>query len=245
MQDPGRDDGKAFSGRGPFRVRRRYVRRRDDGTLGSAVISWPAAAPGPLGAVVVIPGYTGHRLTVGWYGPRLASFGFAVMTINSLGRHDDPEARSVQLLAALDVLCERSPISERIDPARRAVIGHSMGGTGALIAASRDSRVRAAVLLAPWSRSHGWSQVRTPTLIIAAGADRVAPPAAHARSILAGLPAATPQRYVELPGASHYAPLFRPKRAIQTPVVEWLTRYVGSGTATGDPPGDDRSGPAD
>lgn len=150
------------------------------------------------------------------------------MTINAVHRRDQAEARGQQLLAALEFMCHHSVVAHRIDPARRAVIGHSMGGAGALLAAAQDPSIRAVVVLAPWVGGRRWPQVRTPTLIIAAGRDRVAPPDVHARALERSLPSSTPRKFVELPGASHYAPLFRPTRAIEKPLVDWLETYVGA-----------------
>ncbi len=48
---------------------------------------------------------------------------------------------SEDVVAALDYLCTR----EDIDPGRIGVLGHSMGGSASILAASRDERIRAVV----------------------------------------------------------------------------------------------------
>lgn len=210
---------------GPYRVRRRRIGAQD--AYGSSVVSYPVAPEGMrFGAVAVVPGYTGHRLTVAWYGARLASFGFVVTTINTLGRRDTPPARATQLLAALAHLRDHPATAQRVDPARSAVIGHSMGGSGALLAASQEASLRAVVALMPWSQVTRWPRVTTPSLIIAGGRDRVAPPDAHAHVAFDGLPPTTPSLGVELPAASHYTPLLRPRRVIQLATVGWLRAHL-------------------
>ncbi len=85
-----------------------------------------------------------------------------------------------------------------------------MGGSGALLAATERPELRAAIALTPWANAPLRRPLGAPALIVAAGHDRTAPPDRHARPIFDALPATLPRMYVELAGASHYAPLVRP-----------------------------------
>ncbi|GAA1351168.1 dienelactone hydrolase family protein [Saccharothrix algeriensis] len=74
-----------------------------------------------------------------------------------------------------------------VDPERLAVAGHSMGGGSAVLAAADDERVRAVVTLAASetrpSALDAARRVGVPGLHLAAGRDRIAPPAGHAEAI--------------------------------------------------------------
>lgn len=88
---------------------------------------------GTWGAVAAVPGYTARWSAEGaWMGPWLASFGFVVIGIDTNSPNDYDTARGTQLLAALDYLTQKSPVRDRVDPGRLGVIGHSMGGGGAI-----------------------------------------------------------------------------------------------------------------
>lgn len=107
---------------------------------------------GTWGAVAAVPGYTARWSAEGaWMGPWIASFGFVVIGIDTNSPNDFDTARGTQLLAALDYLTQRSPVRDRVDPNRLGVLGHSMGGGGAISAAERRPSLKAAVPLAPFS----------------------------------------------------------------------------------------------
>jgi predicted dienelactone hydrolase len=67
---------------------------------------------------------------VAWLGSRLASHGFVVVTMKTNSSLDFPASRVTQLMAALNHVINNSnaTVKSRIDPNRRAVGGHSMGG---------------------------------------------------------------------------------------------------------------------
>jgi dienelactone hydrolase len=87
-----------------------------------------------------------------WLGPRLASQGFVVFTIDTLTRYDQPSSRGDQLLAALDYLTQRSSVRTRIDASRLGVMGHSMGGGGSLEASKDRPALQAAIPLTRGTR---------------------------------------------------------------------------------------------
>ncbi|GAA3453437.1 hypothetical protein GCM10018962_52700 [Dactylosporangium matsuzakiense] len=73
---------------------------------------------GTWGAVAIVPGYSAlFANEEAWMGPRLASFGFVVIGIETTTRTDGADARATELLAALDYLTQRSPSATGSTPA--------------------------------------------------------------------------------------------------------------------------------
>src|SRR4029077_2357539 len=97
----------------------------------------------------IVPGYTALQSTISWYGPLLASNGFIVLTIDTNTILDLPPQRAQQQVTAMNYLRDSSAVRSKVDPARMAVAGHSMGGGGSLRAAS-DHSVKAVITLAGW-----------------------------------------------------------------------------------------------
>ncbi|CCH19814.1 Extracellular endo-1,4-beta-xylanase A [Micromonospora lupini str. Lupac 08] len=158
---------------------------------------------GTFGAIAISPGYTAlFSAELAWMGPWLASHGFVVIGIETNSRNDFDTARGTQLLAALDYLTQQSPVRDRVDPTRLAVAGHSMGGGGALSAATRRSSLKAAVGIAPYSPSSNLANDRVPTMVFAGQADTVVTPS-YATGLYNSLPATTESAYLEVAGADH------------------------------------------
>ncbi|MET8087255.1 ricin-type beta-trefoil lectin domain protein [Micromonospora sp. NPDC005237] len=158
---------------------------------------------GTFGAIAISPGYTAlFSAELAWMGPWLASHGFVVIGIETNSRNDFDTARGTQLLAALDYLTQQSPVRDRVDPNRLAVAGHSMGGGGALSAASRRPSLKAVVGIAPYSPSSNLANDRVPTMIFAGQADTVVTPS-YATGLYNSRPTTTESVYVEVAGADH------------------------------------------
>ncbi|MEU4449288.1 ricin-type beta-trefoil lectin domain protein [Actinosynnema sp. NPDC050801] len=172
-----------------------------------AKIYYPTdTSQGRFGAIAVVPGYTATWAAEGaWMGHWLASFGFVVIGIDTLSRNDFDVARGTQLLAALDYLTQRSSVRDRVDPNRLAVMGHSMGGGGAISAALRRPTLKAAIGNAPYSPSQNLNNMRVPTVLLAGQRDGTVTP-----SLVSGyynqIPATTEKMYLELTGAGHAFP---------------------------------------
>lgn len=214
---------------GPFATTSLTVSDAATPGFGAATVHYPTdTSRGSFGGVAVVPG-AGGRSTVAWLGQRLASEGFVVIVLDTTSRTDRPAARGAQLLAALDYVTTASLVSRRVDPRRLAVVGHSTGGRGALEAATSRPSLRAAVALTPHSLDRTWPEVRTPTLVVGAAADRVAPVSLHAAAVHDGLTGARERAYLELGGAGHLAPT-RPDAAIGAAAVAWLKRFVDTDT---------------
>jgi dienelactone hydrolase len=199
--------------------------------FGGGTIYYPSAT-GRYGAIAISPGFTATQSSVAWLGRRLASHGFVVITMNTNSTFDQPASRATQLIAALQHVVNRSgtTVQSRVDSARLAVAGHSMGGGGALIAAQNNPTLKAAYPLTPWnSRTTNFSTVRVPTMIIGSDGDNVASVTRHARPFYASLPAATFKAYGELNRASHSTPN-SPNTPIGRYIVTWMKRFVDADT---------------
>ena len=218
--------------RGPFAVTSTSVSDLSTPGFGSATVTYPTStSEGTYGAVAISPGYTASESTIAWLGPRLASQGFVVITFNTQSRFDQPGSRGDQLLAALDYLTQRSStaIRSRIDPSRLAVIGHSMGGGGTLEAAKDRPSLQATVGLTPWNLDKSWPEVRTPSLVIGAENDSVAPVGSHSIPFYQSIPATTSKAYLELNNASHFAPNSE-NTTIAWSTISWLKLHVDDDT---------------
>ena len=91
---------------GPFSVSTKHVARQSAKGFGGGTIHYPtdAIGCGLLGAIAVVPGYVSYEAAIKWWGPRLASWGFVVITIDTNSIYDDPDSRAIQLNAALESL---------------------------------------------------------------------------------------------------------------------------------------------
>jgi predicted dienelactone hydrolase len=216
--------------RGPYAVSETTVSSLVVTGFGGGTIYYPTStADGTFGAVAVSPGYTGTQSSIAWLGPRLASQGFVVFTIDTNTTLDQPDSRGRQLLAALDYLTQRSSVRSRVDATRLGVMGHSMGGGGSLEAAKTRPSLQAAIPLTPWNLDKTWPEITTPTLIVGADGDSVAPVASHSEPFYTSLPSGTDRAYLELNNATHFAPNTS-NTTIAKYSVSWLKRFIDNDT---------------
>ncbi|MGM1063017.1 poly(ethylene terephthalate) hydrolase family protein [Saccharothrix sp. Mg75] len=216
--------------RGPFATATTTVARSSATGFGGGTIYYPTStAEGTFGAVAISPGFTASQSSVSWLGPRLASQGFVVITIDTLSTLDQPDSRGTQLLAALDYLTRTSSVRTRVDATRLSVMGHSMGGGGSLAASRTRPTLQAAIPLAPWHGTKSWSAVRVPTMVIGAESDTVAPVSSHSEPFYTSLTSAPDKAYLELNGASHSAPTSS-NTTVAKYSVSWLKRFVDDDT---------------
>nr|WP_245623253.1 dienelactone hydrolase family protein [Spirillospora albida] len=216
--------------RGPFATSETSVSGLSVTGFGGGTIYYPTStAQGTFGAVAIAPGFTAGQSSMAWLGPRLASQGFVVFTIDTLTRLDQPSSRARQLEAALDYLTQRSSVRSRIDASRLGLMGHSMGGGGTLEAAANRPQLQAAIPLTPWHTDKTFNDVRVPTMIIGAQADTVAPVSSHSEPFYSTIPAASEKAYLELAGASHFAPNSN-NTTIAKYSISWLKRFIDNDT---------------
>ncbi|MEY4563483.1 MAG: hypothetical protein RLZZ618_2760, partial [Pseudomonadota bacterium] len=107
---------------------------------GGGTVYYPTNAPAKVGVISIVPGYVSYQSSIKWWGPRLASHGFVVVTIDTNSIYDQPDSRSTQQLKALDQVValgakSSSPLYNKIDGTRTGVMGWSMGGGGSLASA--------------------------------------------------------------------------------------------------------------
>ncbi|MEU4768720.1 alpha/beta hydrolase [Actinosynnema sp. NPDC023794] len=216
--------------RGPFATSQTAVSSASVRGFGGGTIYYPTStAEGTFGAIAVSPGYTAGQSSLSWLGPRLASQGFVIFIIDTNSRYDQPASRGDQLLAALDYLTTSSSVRGRIDASRLGVMGHSMGGGGALEATKDRPGLQASIPLTAWNTTKTWSTVQTPTLIVGAENDSVASVSSHSEPFYTSLPSTLDKAYLELEGASHYAPNSS-NTTIAKYSIAWLKRFVDNDT---------------
>lgn len=215
---------------GPFSVRTKRVSRQSAKGFGGGTIHYPtnASGCGLLGAIAVVPGYVSYEAAIKWWGPRLASWGFVVITINTHSIYDDPNSRAAQLNAALDHMIADDTVGSMIDPTRLGAIGWSMGGGGALRLATERSTVRAIMPLAPYhNKSYG--AVKTPTLVITCEHDRIAPNNKYSNAFYKN--ATGPKMIVEVNNGSHFCPSYRFNEILLSkPGIAWMQRHINNDT---------------
>ncbi|CAL9342221.1 Poly(ethylene terephthalate) hydrolase [Streptomyces sp. enrichment culture] len=216
--------------RGPYAVSQTSVSSLSVTGFGGGTIYYPTStADGTFGAVAISPGFTAYESSIAWLGPRLASQGFVVFTIDTNTTVDQPDSRGDQLLAALDYLTQRSSVRSRVDATRLGVMGHSMGGGGSLEAAKTRPSLQAAIPLTPWNLDKTWPEIKTPTLIFGADGDTIAPVASHAEPFYTNLPSSLDKAYLELNGATHFTPNTS-DTTIAKYSISWLKRFIDNDT---------------
>ncbi|MER5677689.1 dienelactone hydrolase family protein [Streptomyces sp. NPDC002238] len=216
--------------RGPYATSQTSVSSLSVRGFGGGTIYYPTStSDGTFGAVAISPGFTAYQSSIAWLGPRLASQGFVVFTIDTNTTADQPASRGDQLLAALDYLTGSSSVRSRIDSSRLGVMGHSMGGGGTLEAAKDRPSLQAAIPLTGWNTDKTWHEVKTPTLVIGADGDTVAPVATHSEPFYTSLPSSLDKAYLELRGATHFTPNSS-NTTIAKYSISWLKRFIDNDT---------------
>ncbi|WP_201583485.1 dienelactone hydrolase family protein [Psychrobacter jeotgali] len=215
---------------GPFSVTAKPVPRQAASGFGGGTIFYPnhTEGCGLLGGIAVIPGYVSYENSIKWWGPRLASWGFVVITINTNSIYDNPDSRATQLSAALDHIFTDSTVGNMVDRNRLGVIGWSMGGGGALRLATDRRDIRAIMPLAPY-HDKGYEEVKTPTLVIACEHDRIASNKKYTNIFYDKLTG--PKMKVEVNNASHFCPSYRfNEKLLSKPGIAWMQRYINDDT---------------
>lgn len=198
--------------------------------FGGGTIHYPTdTGQGTFGAIAIAPGFLESEAAIAWYGPRLASQGFVVITFSTKSTWDTPDNRSEQLLAALRYVTDTSQAKNRVDPNRLAVMGHSMGGGGSLIASQKAPTLKAAIPLTGWNPNTTFSDLKVPTFVVSAQNDFIAPDGTHSRPFYQSLPASLNKAYMLLAGAGHMAPT-KPDVTIAKYSISWMKRFVDNDT---------------
>ncbi|QPP07374.1 alpha/beta hydrolase [Streptomyces bathyalis] len=219
--------------KGPYKVRTQTVSPDDvGGDFGSGTVHYPDDDSRDHGVIAASPGLGADESMVTPFGQLLASHGFVVITFNTKTTEDSPSQRGRQLLDALDYAAGRSDAADRADPKRLGVLGHSMGGGGALFAAARNPAIKAAVPLTPYATRGEWRGVKAPTLVVGGSTDEIAPTSEHAEVFYEDLGGAKEKAYLELKG-DHFVAT-PPDALVARQVVAWFKRFVDGDTGSAD-----------
>lgn len=219
---------------GPFSISSKVISRSSVKGFGGGTIYYPTYHPtyhpinasncGLLAAIAVVPGFVSYESSIKWLGPRLASWGFVVITINTNSIYDNPDSRAQQLSAALDTIIADKTVGAVVDASRLGAIGWSMGGGGALKLAAQREEVRAIVPLAPY-HDKDYGAVSTPTLVIACEYDGIASNKKYSSVFYEK--AIGPKMRIEVNNASHFCPSYRfNERLLSKPIIAWMQRYI-------------------
>jgi dienelactone hydrolase len=217
--------------RGPFTVSSFRVSNPNGYAAGT--VYYPTNAGARVGVISIVPGFVSYQDSVAWWGPRLASHGFVVVTIDTLTTLDQPDSRSGQQLRALDQVVAMgnnpsSPLYNKIDSSRTGVMGWSMGGGGSLISAKNRPSIKAAAPQAPWNSYTNFSSVTVPTLIFACQADAIAPIAQHSIPFYNSM-SRNPKQYLEKAGGDHFC-INTANATVGLKGVSWMKRYMDGDT---------------
>ena len=193
---------------------------RSNGTTFTATVHYPAvavqagspvdAANGPYPIIAFGHGFVSPVTLYASTGAHLASWGFIVLLPQTQGSLFPSHAQfAADLRSSLDWMAGQgsaagSPWAGAADGARRGVMGHSMGGGCALLAADADPAIRCAVPLAAAetnpSSTAACSGTRCATRIIVGSQDTIVAPTTNA-PMFANL--AGPAQLVTITGGSH------------------------------------------
>jgi len=173
---------------GPYAVATLAVTQTNGAT---ATVYFPTGSSESFGAVVTMPGWDGDQSNLQWLGPRLASNGFVVINVDTPARRGDfPDARArfgVQALNQVVTLSATagSALFGKVDATRLGMIGHSMGGGAALVAARDNPGLfKAIVPLSPWyDQATRDFPSATPTLVFVCTGDMTATVSGYALPI--------------------------------------------------------------
>ncbi|WP_020666066.1 alpha/beta hydrolase family protein [Amycolatopsis nigrescens] len=198
--------------------------------FGGGTIYYPTdTSQGTFAGIAISPGFFGPQFSIDWYGPRLASQGFVVIAITTNALWDFPSQRADQLLAALKYLKQDSPAKDRLDGGRLGVMGHSMGGGGTMEAVLKDHSLKAAIPLTGWGITADYSGVQTPTMIIGAQFDVVAPDESYSIPFYKSLRPDLDKQFLQLAGGTHFSPNL-PNTTIAKYSISWLKRFLDDDT---------------
>jgi len=191
---------------GPFTVSTLAV--PSSAGFGGGTIYYPGNVAGPFAVISVSPGFFSTQSAIAAWGPRLASHGFVVITINTTSLIADPTQRSTEQRQALAYVVNQgntasSPIFGLVDGNRTGVAGHSMGGGASLISAQADPTIDAVMPLAPWNLGSNFSGITAPTLVFACQSDAVAGVSSHASPMYNSIPATTKKLYISVANGNH------------------------------------------
>ncbi|MDF1821749.1 MAG: dienelactone hydrolase family protein [Alcanivoracaceae bacterium] len=164
----------------------------------SARLSYPCGLKEKAPAITLTGGYTNIKEQMYWLSDHLTSHGYVVLTITPYNVFGTPPVWESAHKAGIEELLQQnrtwySPVRNRIDTDRLGMMGYSMGGGGALLAAGDlGNTVKAVVGLSPYldREQPYYANISASTLLIGGSFDFTALPNAVA-SYYETLPADT------------------------------------------------------
>lgn len=213
---------------GPYRVQQSSDGLNNNG-YASATLYWPEDGPDEAGpALSLVPGYSNSKEDVVWMAEHFASHGYVVLAFTPTSSYSGDAgvwARGHEgALASLQAQSQNatSPIAGRVDPERLGVVGFSMGGAGAILAANANPEVKTMVALCAYRPQNISSQASS--LLITGTADTVAEPGAIEQAYTASsAPAA--KALLNIDGLAH-SDILRSTR-YRTALSKYMTAYLG------------------
>ena len=181
------------------------------------------------GGAAVLGGRNGMGEPGAYLCEALAAAGIAALRFDH--RAEDPASRLADAGGAIRLLRAHPAI-----PQLTAVVGHSYGAAIAALAAGRDSRLRAAVLLAPPADRPYFgtakpvaelSRTRARVLIVSAAADTIVDPGDAGRYDAVLTQAGAVHRLVSIAGADHQFSQPAAREAMLAAVTAWLRDAFG------------------
>ena len=183
---------------------------RNGPDYGDATIYYPTNAAPPFASVAIVPGFFATQSSVEEWGPFLATHGIVTIIIDTNSVFDNPDNRADGLIDALETMRQEntrntSPLFGDLDITKFAVMGWSMGGGGAQLAASLDPNLKAVIALAPWLSSPNSNDLNhsVPVLILSGENDTTAPVNNHADVHYNLTPATTDKMIFEVANGNH------------------------------------------
>jgi predicted dienelactone hydrolase len=179
--DPGQD-GQALSNSGAYEICS-YEDNLDNDDYRSARMSYPCdLSDGPYPSTTLTGGFTNTKEQMYWLADHLTTHGYIVLTLTPTNSLSVPPIWRKAHIAGFEVLAQEnnrwfSPIRGKVDLNNRNIMGYSMGGGGAILAAEEMTTKPASMIaLAPWLGAYevDYSQITVPSMIIGAADDIVA-----------------------------------------------------------------------
>ena len=178
-----------------------------------------------IGGAVVIGGRGSYLSEPSYLCDAISAAGIAALRYDYRSP-DDFSSTLPEIAGAVRLLRAHPAIPQRV-----GLVGHSYGGAAAAVAAGRDSRVRAAVLLAPPAEREYFgalrpmaelSRTRARVLIVVPGADEVVPPAHGERYAAILRQARVTHRLLTIDGADHEFLDPGHRREVVEVTIAWL-----------------------
>jgi dienelactone hydrolase len=230
------DDMSVLQARGPFTVASAKI--ASPVGFGGGTVYYPSATTeGPFALVTITPGVLEKQSAINWLGPRLASQGFVVVTIDTKSLLDSAASRTAQTKAAVAQVLSLNGnaamgFAGRIDPARVGLMGHSTGNS--LDTALAFPQALASIPLAPSSTKSDYSATTVPTMIVSCQKDAVSPVKTNANKFYDSLSATLPKALAEIKGGSHTCTNSSTSAANQQMIgkytLSWLKRFLDQDT---------------